>query len=228
LRKRNGDAGGAGERPRRRAHSPHRLEALTDGVFAIAMTILVLGIRVPEDALNPSQLMTALRDEGTVFIAFGVSFVLLGVYWFGQRSQYDYIRAVDRTLTWLNILFLLAISMIPFSASAIGRYPSFRVTVQIFGANLVACSALHAAIWWYATSPKRALVNPNECTPEIVRLGRRLSVTPLVFYIAAMALSFVDTLISRVMFALVPLLYLFDLVRKFHLPGRPTSPDALE
>ena len=77
---------GRGRSARLSAHSPHRLEALTDGVFAIAMTILVLELKVPQ-VEGRSDVIAAMRDQWPTFGAYVVSFILLGVYWYGQRSQ---------------------------------------------------------------------------------------------------------------------------------------------
>jgi uncharacterized membrane protein len=205
-------------RLRARAHSPHRLEALTDGVFAIAMTILVLDLKVPE-ADSRAELLQALQDQSPFFRAYLISFVLLGVYWYGQRSQYDYIRKVDRTLTWLNIFFLLGISTLPFAAALLGMHSDVPEAVHFYAVTLVICSSLHAAVWWYASNPERGLVDPDETTPEVIALGRRLSAVPVIFYLLAMAMSYVDPRLSLLLFALVPLLYIFDVVRRFRLPG---------
>lgn len=206
------------QRMRARSHSPHRLEGLTDGVFAIAMTILVLELHVPEGD-SASEVIHEMREQWPTFAAYAVSFILLGVYWYGQRSQYDFIRRVDRELTWLNIFFLLGISTIPFAASLLGKHAEIPQAVHFYGAVLVFCSGLHAWIWWYATNPKRDLVDPEETTPSVIAVGKRLAIIPVLFYALAMGMSYVDVSLSLLLFALVPFLYVFDVVRHLRLPG---------
>lgn len=203
---------------RARAHSPHRLEALTDGVFAIAMTILVLELRVPEGG-SAQETIHQMREQWPIFAAYVVSFILLGVYWYGQRSQYDFIRRVDRELTWLNIFFLLGASTIPFAASFLGEHAELPNAVHFYGLVLVYCSSLHAWIWWYATNPKRGLVDPQETTPEVIAVGKRLAIVPVLFYALAMGISYIDPRLSLLLFAFVPFLYVFDVVRHLRLPG---------
>jgi uncharacterized membrane protein len=205
-----------------RAHSPHRLEALTDGVFAIAMTILVLELHVPEGD-TAKEVIQAAREQWPIFGAYVVSFILLGVYWYGQRSQYDFIRRVDRQLTWLNIFFLLGVCTLPFAAAMLGTYRKMPQAVHFYGAVLIFCSVLHAWIWWYATSARRNLVDPKETTPDVVAVGKRLAIVPVFFYVLAMGVSFVDFRLSLLMFALVPVLYVFDVVRHLRLPGAPDA-----
>jgi uncharacterized membrane protein len=216
----------SGRPARLRAHSTHRLEALTDGVFAIVMTLLVLEIQVPH-LRGGERLGTALAAVWPTFRAYVLSFIILGVYWFGQRSQYDYIKAVDRTLTWLNIFFLMVVALIPFSASLFGRYGDDPVAITIYGASLILVSACHAVIWWYATDPRRGLIS-DDCTSEIVALGRRLSLVPIFVYALAMVLAYVAHWLGHLVFAVVPFLYLFDVVRKFRLPAKAAEQDAFE
>jgi uncharacterized membrane protein len=101
-----------------------RIEALADGVFAIAMTLLILEVKVPD--LLPDQieqLPDRLLQLWPNFAAFGISFLICGVYWVGHHAQLHYIRRSDRFFIWLNIVFLMVISAIPFSAALIGEYP---------------------------------------------------------------------------------------------------------
>jgi uncharacterized membrane protein len=197
-------------------HSPARIEALTDGVFAIAMTLLAFRLAVPDD-LAGTTLPRALLDEAPEFVALVVSFVILGVYWFGHRSQFTFIVHSNRTLSWLNILFLLAISVIPFSADVLGRFHETQTAIVAYGVNLIAASLAHFGTWRYATHGNRLV--EEDLDPEIVKLGVRLSLIPIAFYLVAIAISPLSTIASIVIFAAVPLLYVFPLVYRLH-PGR--------
>ena len=87
----------------------NRLETLVDGVFAIAMTILVLELRAPQ-TLGPGGLAQGLVDLGSRFATFLISFIVLGVYWFAHHQVFHFVLRVNRTLVWLNILFLMGIA----------------------------------------------------------------------------------------------------------------------
>jgi uncharacterized membrane protein len=107
-------------------HDPARVLALSDGVFSIIMTLLVLDVRVPELAQGQS-LNEALAEVGPSFTAFVVSFIIAGMYWVGHRDLFALIRRTDRGLVWLNILFLLPLCLLPFGAQLLGRQCRLRL-----------------------------------------------------------------------------------------------------
>jgi len=125
------------------ALSTSRLETLTDGIFAIAMTLLVLNLQIPQipAALVAARLPHQLEALWPKVLSFILSFIVVGVYWVGHHNQFHYIRRVDRSFMWINILFLLAIAFIPFSAGLLGTYVRQQVVVAIYGLNLVAVGA---------------------------------------------------------------------------------------
>src|SRR4030088_188078 len=96
--------------------SRNRIEALTDGVFAVAMTLLVLDIKVPElePPLAGAELPLKPLALWPKFLSYLISFVILGVYWVGHHIQLSFIRRADRPLLWINILFLLWVALVPF------------------------------------------------------------------------------------------------------------------
>jgi uncharacterized membrane protein len=99
-----------------RTHDPARVLALSDGVFAVVITLLVLEIHVPELTQDHS-LAEALAEVRPSFNAFAVTFILTGMYWVGHRDLFALIRRTDRGLVWLNILYLLPVCLLPFGAS---------------------------------------------------------------------------------------------------------------
>jgi len=116
----------------------NRIEALSDGIFAIAMTLLILELHVP--ALPPTasnaQVVPALLHLWPKFATYAVSFITLGVYWVGHHLLYHGIRRADRTLLWLNILFFLLVSFIPFTTSVLNAFRETQAALLFFGANL--------------------------------------------------------------------------------------------
>src|SRR5260370_38420709 len=99
--------------------SRNRIEALADGVFAVAMTLLVLDIKVPElqSPLATAELPLKLLALWPKFLSYLISFVILGVYWMGHNMQLSLIRQPDRPLIWINVLFLLSASLFHFSTA---------------------------------------------------------------------------------------------------------------
>jgi uncharacterized membrane protein len=192
--------------------SRNRIEALADGVFAVAMTLLVLDIKVPElqSPLETAQLPSKLLALWPKFLNYLISFVILGVYWVGHHIQLSFIRRADRPLLWINILFLLWVALVPFSTALLSEYSKTQAAIAIYGANLIAIGLTLTLHWWYATTGTRH-VDPD-IHPNLVRSGmNRTLMAPLV-YAVAIALSFVRTELSLVLYAIVPVLYI--------LPGR--------
>lgn len=132
----------------------NRIEALSDGVFAIAMTLLVLEIHVPELPANASnlQLGPALVHLWPKFLSYGVSFISLGVYWVAHHNMYHLIRRSDRVLLWLNLLFFLFAAFLPFSTSVLNDFRQTQVAPLFFGANLTIIGWLLFLQWAYASS----------------------------------------------------------------------------
>jgi uncharacterized membrane protein len=134
-----------------RLHDPARVLALSDGVFAIIITLLVLEIHIPELTQGHS-LNEALRELRPSLVAFVISFILAGMYWVGHRDLFALIRRTDRGLVWLNILFLLPLCLLPFGAGLLGRYDQEPVALRIYGLVLVAIAVMRVVIWLYATN----------------------------------------------------------------------------
>jgi len=135
-----------------------RLLALSDGVFAIAMTLLVLGIPVPQLA-NPSDadLQAALRTVLPAVGSFALSFVLVGVYWIGHRRLLNGVVRTDARLTWLNLLMLLLVCIVPFTAALLSRYGNLATAVILYATNLALLGLLSLALrlqsWLLVSEP---------------------------------------------------------------------------
>jgi uncharacterized membrane protein len=129
-----------------RLHDPARVLALSDGVFAIIITLLVLEVHVPE--LDQGQsLNQALGELRPSLVAFVISFVLAGMYWVGHRDLFALIRRTDRGLVWLNVLYLLPLCLLPFAAGLLGRYDREPVALRVYGLLLVAIAVLRVVMW---------------------------------------------------------------------------------
>ncbi len=209
----------AADRPGMAGLRTARVETLADGVFAIAMTLLVLDIRVPLPH-DPAHLPERLLDLGPNLFSYALSFVVLGVYWVGHHNQYRFIQRADRAFLWINILFLLSIAFIPFSAGLLAEYPAERLAVAVYGGNLVVVGLVLYLHWWYATSHRLA----DDVPPEAARsAARRILLAPFL-YVVAVGLSLWTTRASLTLYVLVPLLYILPARIDRHLVGRGSGP----
>ena len=100
-----------------------RIEALSDGVFAIAITLLVLEIRPPHaEAHTEKEVLSSLQPLLPKFLTYFLSFMTMGIFWVGQGVQLNHIEQYDRNLSWTTIFFLVVISLFPFTTALLGEY----------------------------------------------------------------------------------------------------------
>lgn len=177
----------------------NRIEAFSDGVFAVAITLLIFNVRPTP---GKTTTLEALRDALPQVLSFLLSFVIVGVYWVAHHSMLQFVRAVDRRLLWLNLLLLLVVVFIPFPASLLGQRPGDPLAVMIYGVNLVLVNGFGTVLWLYATS-KEALVVPG--LPRQFRwFTAMLHAAPMVVYGIAIAVAAWNVWVSLVLYALVP------------------------
>ena len=191
-------------RPDNHHHLPRaRLETLGDGVFAIAMTVLVLGIAVPD--VPRGELWTHLVHLWPKFASYALSFVMLGVLWIGHYYQFRYIERVDRTLIWINLMWLLTVTFLPFCAGVLGNSYDDPVAVVLYGGSIVAsgtCMLLH---WRHAT--RVGLTAADLPAPVVSTLSMRI-ILGMGVAAAAVAVGFVEPRVSFGVFLILPLPYM--------------------
>jgi uncharacterized membrane protein len=191
-----------------RLHDPARVLALTDGVFAILITLLVLEIHVPELTQGHS-LREALAELRPSLVAFVISFVLAGMYWVGHRDLFALIRRTDRGLVWLNILYLLPLCLLPFAAGLLGRYDQEPVALRIYGLLLVLIAVMRVVIWLYATNRPHLLWQPLDDRQR--RAGLALNLYPGLVYLLAFLVAKTAPRLSLMIYAGLPLLYFLSI-----------------
>jgi uncharacterized membrane protein len=191
-----------------RLHDPARVLALSDGVFAILITLLVLEIHVPELTQGHS-LNQALREIRPSLVAFVISFILAGMYWVGHRDLFALIRRTDRGLVWLNILYLLPLCLLPFAAGLLGRYDQEPVALRIYGLLLVAIAVMRVVIWLYATSRPHLLWRPLDDRQR--RAGLTINLYPGLVYLLAFLVAKSAPGLSLLIYAGLPLLYFLSI-----------------
>ena len=186
-----------------------RIEALTDGVFAIAMTLMVFNLKVPDVPANSAnwELSRRLLGMWHFFIIYGISFIVLGIYWVGHHNQFHWIEQTDRRSLWINLFFLFAVTLIPFSTILAGRYPDQRDAVIFYGLNLMLVGLLLYAHMAYATGPGH-LADPK-VHPELIRMAKRLVLTGPAACLVAIIVALFHPRVASLLYLLVPLFYIF-------------------
>jgi uncharacterized membrane protein len=135
-----------------RAFGVSRVAGFSDGVFAVAITLLVFGLRVPDlaDPTSAGELSRALNEVVPELQAYAQTFLIIGAFWVGHHRAFRRIAREDDRLAWLNLFFLMSVSFMPFPATLVGRYPENRTSVILVGGSLAAVSLTYAGIWAYA------------------------------------------------------------------------------
>jgi uncharacterized membrane protein len=152
--------------------SVDRLAALSDGIFAVAMTLLVLELHVPARELIHSEveLRYALAPLLPQLIVYLMSFMTLGIFWVGQQTQLNHLERSHRDLTWIHLAFLFTVTIMPFSTRLLIEFLSYRTALLAYWVNILALGAVLYFSWGYAT--KASLVRkdiPAEVPPAICR-----------------------------------------------------------
>jgi len=132
--------------------SIERLAALSDGLFAVAMTLLVLDLRAPaaEAVHSDRELAAALLGLAPRLLVYLMSFLTLGIFWVGQQTQFNHMARSDRDYSWLQLGFLFAVSLMPFSTALMAEFVGFRVALLLYWANILVLGAMLFAGWHYA------------------------------------------------------------------------------
>jgi len=186
-----------------------RLEAFSDGVFAIAITLLILEVKVPR-AGTEGSLLRALAQLWPSYLGYVISFVTLGIMWANHHTIFTYIRRTDRYFLLIHVFFLMCISFLPFPTAVLAEhlpYPdSRRIAVAAYSATLVVIALAYNAVWWYAVAGRRLL--DAAADPVAVRsISRRYALGP-VSYAVSFALAFVNVWASLSVHGILAILYL--------------------
>ena len=182
-----------------------RIGAFTDGVFAIAITLLVLALEVP-DHVPAGGLQQLIPELVPKFAGHVISFAVLGVYWIGHHNMFLHIHRHDRTLLWLNILFLLFVASMPFTTGLLATYGDDHFAVLAYAANLVLAGLALDLIWVHATRGRR-LVDENIDPDLVAFVHRRVLMAPAI-YLLAIGVSFFSVALPKLMFAAVVVIYI--------------------
>lgn len=201
--KRSHRAAAAEEKPNSAdAFGLERLVFFSDAIFAIAITLLVLDIRLPEmgAVLTDGQLRDALVGLGHQYLGYILSFLVIGVFWIGHHRRYHFIRRYDGMLLFLNLLLLMIVAFLPFPSALISRYPGATATIFYAGV-IVAAGVVSLLIWGYASRGHR-LIDPDLSQQVIQREFLTLAATPLVFLIS-IGIALIDPDLAKLAWILI-------------------------
>jgi len=153
-------------------HNVERLAALSDGIFAVAMTLLVLDLRVPaRDAIGSEpalrQALIALSPRLLIFL---MSMMTLGIFWVGQQTQLNHFTRSDRNLSWIHIAFLCAVCLVPFTTSLLAEFIHYRTALLVYWFNILLLGLTLLWSWNYGTRAQLLDENlPADLHPAVVR-----------------------------------------------------------
>ena len=185
-----------------------RISAISDGIFAVAMTLLVLDLKTPAGELIHSngELMHALGSMSPQFFTYFVSFLTLGIFWMGQQAQLNYVSQSDRNYTWMHLGFLLGVSMIPFSTRLLSEFLLYRGALLCYWLNILYLGAFLYWSWRYAV---RAKLISQETDDELRCAIERRVLIAQSLYACGAALCYFDTRLSIAVILLLQLNYVF-------------------
>ena len=183
-----------------------RLSALSDGIFAVAMTLLVLDLHIPTAAQvhGERELLAALAALGPQWVAYGMSFLTLVIFWAGQQTQLNHLAEGTRDLTWIHLGFLFTITLLPLSTRLLAEFITYRGALGIYWLNILAPGVTLYWSWKYAT--RAGLI--KEDTPQAVRASicKRITIAQTLYAVGA-ALCVFNTWVSIAAIVLVQLNY---------------------
>ncbi|WP_263358431.1 TMEM175 family protein [Acidicapsa ligni] len=186
--------------------SLERLAALSDGIFAVAMTLLVLDIHIPAAAGIHSEMdllhaLTELAPQGAAYV---MSFLTLGIFWAGQQTQLNHIREGSRDLTWIHLAFLFTLTMLPLSTRLLAEFITYRAALVFYWLNILVPGVILYWSWNYVMH--HGLV--KEDTDDEVRgaICRRILISQSLYAFGAL-LCIINNYVSMGWIVLVQLNY---------------------
>jgi uncharacterized membrane protein len=182
------------------ARETSRIEAFSDGVFAIAITLLVLDLKIPHDMAEGRDLAAALWRQWPAYLAFVTSFATIGIMWINHHRLFTLIRRTDDGLLILNGLLLLGVTFVPFPTGIVAEYTpraAQHVAAAVYNGTFVMIALFYNRLWWYAAHRKGLLSSAAD--PAVIdAITRGYAFGPLL-YVLAFGLAFVSVAASLAM-----------------------------
>jgi uncharacterized membrane protein len=179
-----------------------RIEALSDGLFSVAMTFLIFFVKIPTivHSSNGSELLGQLVKMWPMFRGYFISFAILGMYWIAHHGLFHYFaKQANRSMTYLNILFLCLIVLIPFSTYLIDEYPMNPTAVAVYGLNIIVISMVQ--YWMFRMTINDPQAVHESVTPHLIMKSTVRILLPPVFAAIGIIAGFFHSSISFFLFA---------------------------
>ena len=182
-----------------------RVESLTDGVFGFAMTLLVVGLVIPDSgsgSVSPpvQAILVALIPD---FVHYAIAFFVLAGFWAAHHAQTEKLRFIDRRFLWVNTIALMFVALVPFSTSLAGDYPDIPLAAMVMEGNILILGLIFAAQWRYATTEQRLVSSDLDVAAVAVGMQRNL-VVPIISCLGIL-LALAGITWSTAVYLLVPL-----------------------
>ncbi len=188
-------------------HSNERMMFFSDGIFAITVTLLILEIKVPEipENLISTELHNALLHLIPNFLAYVLSFLILGIYWIAHHNIFMYIKHHDHVMLWLNTVFMMCVAAVPFPTALLSRYPNQQISLITYASILVVTGVMLDLIWWYATTHRLVEADTDPRFVSFVHFFNRIA--PF-FYLLSIFISFVSLTLAKFLIIAVAIFYI--------------------
>ncbi|HSQ43940.1 MAG TPA: TMEM175 family protein [Ginsengibacter sp.] len=203
--------------PDRLTMSAGRLEALGDGIFSVAMTILAIELKIPSIEGNTlKDFLHGLYETRQELFCYFISFIVLGIMWFGHRMVFEYIHRTNRYFIFLGVLFYMLVCLVPFSTRFLAANTLKWFAILTYGLNLSSCNLALYAQWYYGI--KRPSLHERSLPAEVKKEANRLFLISPILYAIAITVSFYFPWISIAIYFFTPILYLLPNKLDKYLP----------
>lgn len=187
--------------------SLNRFEAFSDGVFAIAVTLLVIEIKAPDlSQANSPEAVAKLLQVLPHFLSYATSFIVIGVIWINHHALFHFIKRVDRTILVINLLLLMCVAFIPYPTALIGEYGSSLPVVVFYGLSLAITGFAYNALWFYVV--RRYIKTEKLIHQKVVQKATIWTLSYPISYLVAAGLAFISINLSIILYVLIPSFYL--------------------
>lgn len=185
-----------------------RISFFSDGVFAIAITLLIIEFKVPViEHATDHQLFESLKEMFWKFLGFVISFCIVGYYWSVHHRIFGYVEKYTTRLLWLNLSFLFSVVLLPFTSGLLGEYASeseLHFPYLVYVINIVLVAIMNAIFWFYVSNPQHDLLT-HKIARERILLGFYFTLVVPTLFVVSYLVSLYDTFIGRLIPILIPL-----------------------
>lgn len=184
-----------------------RFEAFSDGVFAIAATLLALEIRITDlSNATTEEVWKELLHLFPHIISYATSFIVIGVLWLNHHALFHFVKRVDRISLTINLFLLMCIAFIPSSTAIVGKYSNYPIVVSFYGFSLAVTGLVYNALWFYVLN--RYIKSENLIQRHLIRQASIWSISYPISYLLSALLALVNSTLSLVLYAAISLFYL--------------------